>query len=126
MGVSISISISIYFKSKESSLFKNRHVQTGIIGRTFENKLGKVMLKLYNSLVRSYLQYYRKNINKLERVQRRITKHDSKAEKINLMKIELRKIKLIQPRKTKELIINVQDHHIISQYFTFERSNITT
>ncbi len=53
----------------------------GFMDRTFEHTSGKVILTLYNSLVRPLLEYcvqfwspyYRKDIDKLERVQRRVT-----------------------------------------------------
>ena len=52
------------------------------IGRAFEFKSEKIIITLYNSLVRPHLEYcvqfwspyYRKDINKLDRIQRRITK----------------------------------------------------
>ncbi len=54
----------------------------GCSGRTFEHKSEKVILTLYNSLVCSLFEYcvqfwfpyYRRDIDKLERVQRRVTK----------------------------------------------------
>ena len=54
----------------------------GFIGKTLELKSEKVILILYNALVRPHLEYcdqfwspyYRKDIDKLERAQRRVTK----------------------------------------------------
>ncbi len=65
-----------------SKSVKNANKLVGFIGRTFEQKSEKVILTLYKSLVRPLLEYcvqfwspyYRKDIDKLERVQRRATK----------------------------------------------------
>ena len=65
-----------------SEVVKTANRLVGFIGRTFENKPEKVILKLHNLLVQPHHEYcvqfwspyYRKDIDKLERVQRRITK----------------------------------------------------
>ena len=67
---------------KHCSDVKKANKLVCFIGRTFEYKSEKVILILYNALVRPHLEYciqfwspyYRKYINKLERIQRRITK----------------------------------------------------
>ena len=61
---------------------KKANKLVGFIGRTFEYKSEKVILTLYNALVRPNLEYctqfrspyYRKYINKLERIKIKITK----------------------------------------------------
>ncbi len=65
-----------------SKVVKTANRLVGFIGRTFEHKSEKKNILTYNSLVRSLLEYcvqfwspyYRKDIDKLERVQRRVTK----------------------------------------------------
>ena len=65
-----------------SEVVKTANKLIGFIGRTFEFKSDKVVLTLFNALVRPHLEYcvqfwspyYRKDIEKLERVQRRATK----------------------------------------------------
>ena len=65
-----------------SDVVKKANKLVGFISRTFDYKSEKVILTLYNALVHPHLEcciqfwspYYRKDINKLERIQRRITK----------------------------------------------------
>ena len=79
LGVTISNDLK---PNKHCSDVKKTNKLVGFIGRTFEYKSEKVILTLYNVLVRPHLEYciqfwslyYRKDINKLERIQRRITK----------------------------------------------------
>ncbi len=59
-----------------SKVVKTSNKLVGFMGRTFKHKSEKVILTLYNSLVRPLLEYcvqfsspyYRKNIDKLEKV----------------------------------------------------------
>ena len=79
LGITISNDLK---PGKHCSDIKKANKLVGFIGRTFEYKSEKVILTLYNALVRPHLEYciqfwspyYRKDINKLERIQRRITK----------------------------------------------------
>ena len=65
-----------------SEIVKTANKITGFIGRAFDYKSEKVILTLYNALVRPHLEYcvqfwspyYRKDIGKLERVLRKFIK----------------------------------------------------
>ena len=77
----------------------------GFIARNFEYKIPQVMLSLYNFMVRPYLEYtvqfwspnYRKDIELMERVQRRATKiiptlrsqpYEERLKRLNLFSLE--------------------------------------
>ncbi len=80
LGVIISNDLKPSLQCGEAVKKANKIV--GLIGRSFEFKSEKVILTLYNSLVRPHLEYcvqfwspyYRKDIEKLERIKRRVTK----------------------------------------------------
>ncbi len=80
LGVIISNDLKPNLQCKE--VIKKANKLIGFIGRTFEYKSEKVIRTLYNSLVRPHLEYYvqfcspyyRKDVDKLERVKRKITK----------------------------------------------------
>ncbi|ORD93263.1 RTJK, partial [Enterospora canceri] len=108
LGITISNDLKPSQHCSEVVKIANRLV--GFIGRTFENKSEKVILKLHNSLVRPHLEYcvqfwspyYRKDIDKLERVQRRITKmiprlknkpYEERLKELNLFSLEKRRMR---------------------------------
>ena len=112
----------------------------GLIGRTFEFKSEKVILALYNSLVRPHLEYcvqfwspyYRKDIEKLEKVQRRITKmiprlrnksYEDRLEELKLFSLTKRRLRgdLIEVFK----IMKGFDNLDMNKYFEIDRSNQT-
>ena len=93
-----------------TEVVKTANKLIGFIGRTFEHKTEKVILTLYNSLVRPHLEYcvqfwspyYRKDIDKLERVQRRVTKmsprlrnkpYEERLKELNLFSLSRRRIR---------------------------------
>ena len=93
-----------------SKVVKTANKLVGFIGRTFEHKSEKVILTLYNSLVRPLLEYciqfwspyYRKDIDKLERVQRRVTKmiprlrckpYEQRLQELNLFSLSKRRMR---------------------------------
>ena len=65
-----------------SEVVKTANKLIGFIGRSFEFKTEKIILNLYSALVRPHLEYcvqywssyYKKDIEKLEGVQGRVTK----------------------------------------------------
>ena len=112
----------------------------GFIARNFEHKTPEVVLSLYNSMVRPHLEYavqfwsprYRKDIELLERVQRRATKlvpsmrHKSYEERLkllNLFSMEKRRLRgdMIQVFKLLNKLENV-DH---SSLFEIKTNSIT-
>lgn len=85
-------------------------MQTGFISRSISNGSAKVFLKLYLALVRPHPDYavqiwalyYRKNINTLESVQRRMTKmtrglrnlpYRERLRRLNLHSLERRRVR---------------------------------
>ncbi len=72
----VMISDDLKLSNQCSKVVKTANKLIGFIGRTFKHKSEKVILTLYNSLVHPLLEspYYRKDIDKVERVQRRVTK----------------------------------------------------
>ena len=65
-----------------SDVVKKFYKLVGFIGRTFEYKSGQIILTLFNVLVRPHLEYciqfwlsyYEEDIDKLERIQTKVTK----------------------------------------------------
>ena len=107
---------------------KKANTMLGFIARNFEYKTPEVVLTLYNSMVRPHLEYavqfwspnYRKDIESLERVQRRATKmipslraqpYEVRLKRLNLFSLEKRRLRgdLIQVYKYLNKFSNV-DH----------------
>ena len=112
----------------------------GFIGRTFTFKSEKVILTLYNSLVRPHLEYcvqfwspyYRKDIEKLERIQRRVTKmiprlrnkpYEERLKELNLFSLTKRRLRgdLITVFKIFRGFTNINPN----DYFSTDESRIT-
>ncbi len=123
-----------------SKVVKTANKLVGFIGRTFEHKSEKVILTLYNSLVRPLLEYYvqywspyyREDIDKLERVQRRVTKmiprlrckpYEERIQELNLFSMSKRRMRgdLIEAFKMFKGFVNVN----VSDYFTLDQSRVT-
>ena len=123
-----------------SEVVKKANKVIGLIGRSFEYKSKNTILTLYNSLVRPLLEYcvqawcpyYQKDIDKLERVQRRVTKmipslrnksYEERLKELNLFPLKQRRLRgdLIQVFK----IIKGIDNLDYSKYFTIDSSNYT-
>ena len=138
LGVIISSDLKPSLQCAEAIKRANKIV--GFIGRSFEFKSEKNILTLYNSLVRPHLEYcvqfwspyYRKDIDKLERIQRRVTKmiprlrnkpYEERLEELNLFNLTKRRLRgdLIQVFK----IIKGHDELDVDKYFTLDRSNFT-
>ena len=99
----------------------------GLIGRSFEHKSKEVILTLYNSLAWPHLKYcfqawspyYEKDIHKLERVQRRVTKmiglrkkpYKERLKELNLFPLTQRRLRgdIIQVFKIMKNIDNIDD-----------------
>ena len=140
--VDLGVTISSNLKPSQqcSEVVKKANKIIGLIGRSFEYKSKDIILTLYNSLVRPHLEYcvqawcpyYRKDIDKLERVQRRVTKmipnlrnkpYEERLKELNLFPLTQRRLRgdLIQVFK----IIKGIDNMDCSKYFTIDRSNYT-
>ena len=138
LGVIISSDLKPSTHCKEVVKTANKIV--GFIGRTFEYKSEKVIRTLYNSLVRPHLEYcvqfwcpyYKKDIDKLERVQRRITKmiprlrnksYEERLKELNLFSLSKRRMRgdLIEVYK----IFKGFDNINVNDYFTIDRTSVT-
>ena len=138
LGVIISSDLKPSLQCSEAIKKANQIV--GFIGRSFEFKSEKIILTLYNSLVRPHLEYcvqfwspyYRKDIDKLERIQRRVTKmiprlrnkpYEERLKELNLFNLSKRRLRgdLIQVFK----ILKGHDDLDIDKYFTLDHSNFT-
>ena len=112
----------------------------GFIGRSFEFSTEEIVLNLYSALVRSHLEYcvqcwspyYKKDIEKLEGVQRRVKKliprlgnkpYEEHLSELNFFSFTKRRLRynLIEGFKIIKGIENMD----IEEYFTIDTSNIT-
>ena len=140
--VDLGVTISNNLKPSQqcSEVIKKANKIIGLIGRSFEYKSKNTILTLYTSLVRPLLEYcvqawcpyYQKDIDKLERVQRRVTKiipslrnksYEERLEELNLFPLSQRRLRgdLIQTFK----IIKGIDNMDCNKYFTIDHSNYT-
>ena len=138
LGVVISSDLKPSLHCKE--VMKTANKLVGFIGRTFEYKSEKVIRTLYNSLIRPHLEYcvqfwspyYRKDIEKLERIQRRVTKmiprlrnkpYEERLKEMNLFSLSRRRMRgdLIEVYKIFKGLDNIN----VNDYFTVDRSNAT-
>ena len=123
-----------------SEVVKKANEIIGFVGRSFEHKSKEVILTLYNLLVQPHLEYcvqarspyYKKDINKLERVQRRVTKmipslreksYKECLKELNLFPLTQCRLRgdLIQVFKIMKTIDNMG----CDKYFTVDRLNYT-
>ena len=138
LGVLISKDLKPSLQCKE--VIKTANKLIGFIGRTFEHKSEKVIRTLYNSLVRPHLEYcvqfwspyYRKDIDKLERVQRRVTKmiprlrnkpYEERLKELNLFSLSKRRLRgdLIEVFKMFKGFDNLN----VDDYLTVDRTHAT-
>ena len=136
----ITISSSLKPSQQCSEVVKKANTIVGLIGRSFEHKTKDVIITLYNSLVRPHLEYcvqawcpyYQKDIDKLERIQRRVTKmipclrnksYEDRLKELNLFSLTKRRLRgdLIQVFK----IIKGVDNMNCNKYFNIDRTNYT-
>ena len=123
-----------------SEVVKTANKLIGFIGRAFEFRTEEIILNLYNALVRPHLEYcvqcwspyYKKDILKLERVQRRVTKliprlrnkpYEDRLKELNLFSLSKRRLRgdLIEVFKIVKGIENMN----VEKYFTIDTSNTT-
>lgn len=123
-----------------SKVIKTANMFIGFIGRAFQFRNEEIILNLYNALVRPHLEYcvqswspyYKKDIEKLERVQRRVTKliprlrnktYEDRLKELNLYSLSKRRLRgdLIEVFKIIKGIENVN----YEKYFTIDTSNTT-
>lgn len=116
-----------------TEVVKTANKLVGFIGRTFEYKSEKIILTLFNALVRPHLEYcvqfwspyYRKDIDKLERVQRRMTKmiprlrnrpYEERLKELKLFSLSTRRLRgdLIETFKMFRGFDNVNIHHYLN------------
>ena len=123
-----------------SEVVKTANKLIGFIGRSFEFRTEGIILNLYNALVRPHLEYcvqcwspyYKKDIEKLEGVQRRVTKliprlrnkpYEERLSELNLFSLTKRRLRgdLIEVFKIVKGIENMDKE----KYFTIDTSNTT-
>ena len=123
-----------------TEVVKTANKLVGFIGRSFTFKSEKIILTLYNSLVRPHLEYnvqfwspyYKKDIEKLEKIQRRLTKmiprlrnksYEERLKELNLFSLEKRRVRgdLIMLFK----IFNGFANMNIQKYVSVDQSNVT-
>lgn len=123
-----------------SEVVKKANKLVGFIGRSIEYKSKATIITLYNSLVRPIMEYcvqawcpyYHKDIDKLERVQRRVTKlipslrnksYEDRLKELDLFSLQHRRLRgdLIQVFK----IIKGIDNMDYSKYFSIDRTGYT-
>ena len=123
-----------------SEVVKTANKLTGFIGKSFEFKAEEIILNLYSALVRTHLEYcvqcwspyYKEDIEKLEGVQRRVTKliprlrnkpYEERLRELNLFSLTKRRLRgnLIEVF----IIIKGIENTDMEKYFTIDTSNIT-
>ena len=124
-----------------SEIVKTANKLIGFIGRSFEFRTEEIILNFYNALVRPHLEYCvqcwspyykKKDIDKLEGVQRRMTKliprlrnkpYKERLSELNLFSLTKRRLRgdLIEVFKIIKGIENMD----MKKYFTIGTSNIT-
>ena len=138
LGVVISADLKHSNQCTEVVKIANKLV--GFIGRSFTFKTEEIILTLYNSLVRPHLEYnvqfwspyYKKDIEKLERIQRRLTKmvprlrnkpYEERLKELNLFTLSKRRLRgdLITLFKIFKGFTNMNPDN----FLTIDRSNFT-
>ena len=136
----VTISSNLKPSQQCSEVVKKANKLVGFIGRSIEYKSRATIITLYNSLVRPIMEYcvqawcpyYQKDIAKLERVQRRVTKmipslrnkpYEERLKELDLFPLEHRRLRgdLIQVFK----IIRGIDNMDCNKYFSIDNSNYT-
>ena len=136
----VTISSNLKPSQQCSEVAKKANMLVGFIGRSFEYKSRATIIPLYNALVRPIMEYcvqawcpyYQKDIDKLERVQRRVTKmipslrhkqYKDRLKELDLFSLEHRRIRgdLIQVFK----IIRGIDNMDCNKYFSIDNTNYT-
>ena len=121
-------------------VMKTANKLIGLIGRSFEFRTEEIILSLYNALIKPHLEYcvqcwspyYKKDIEKLEGVERRVTKliprlrnkpYEERLSQLNLYSLTKWRVRgdLIQVFKIIKGIKNMD----MEKYFTIDTSNIT-
>lgn len=134
------ISTDLKQSNQCSEVVKTANKLIGFIGRSFSFKTEKIILTLYNSLVRPHLEYnvqfwspyYKKDIEKLERIQRRLTKmiprlrnkpYEERLKELNLFSLTKRRLRgdLITLFKIFKGFTNMHPDN----FLTLDRSNFT-
>ena len=138
LGVTISSDLKHANHCKKA--YNKANIMLGFIARNFECKTPDVMLSLYNSMVRPHLEYavqfwspnYRKDIDLLERIQRRATKmiptlraqpYEERLKRLNLFTLEKRRLRgdMIQVFKYLKKFNNVD----YSKFFELQTNSRT-
>jgi hypothetical protein len=121
-----------------TTAIKKANKTLGLIFRTFEHKDASIVISMYKSLVRPHLEYcvqawaphYQKDIDRLERVQRRATKmvpnlrhlaYEDRLKKLNMFTLKRRRARadLVEIYK----LIHGIDRLDILKYIKFAESN---
>ena len=134
------INKDLKFGKQCAEAVKKANKTLGFIARNFEYKSKNIILPLYKTLVRPHLEYavqfwcpyLKKDIEKIERIQRRATKlipelkgksYEQRLRELDIHSLETRRLrgKLIEVFK----ILNTFDNIDYRQFFRFDFNDIT-